>query len=419
MAARLRPGPEERGDPVRREIAGTTLEALRDQYRYDLFEDYLPFWEAHGIDHDLGGFMCAMDHDGSYLSTEKRVWFQGRGLWTYSFLYNEFGGDHYLDVARKAREFLVKHGRDAGGEWVTTLDREGKVAEPPGDMEYAGMFVAEGLQEYYRATGHRPSLDLAVDCVDHSLGILDDPKRDIPQFYVPRSYPGMRILGYEMLTIRVLTQLLQQISIPRFEERVAQAVDAVVNRFWNPAYRLTNEVLDHDYERPDDDNEDFIYHGHAIESSWMVLHEALRVKDRAVFDLVGERIERYLEVAWDDVYGGLFRGMRVSGTPTFDKTLWVQEEALIGTMILMEHTDLEWPAWWFDRIFRFVQETFPLKRVGYPMWAFATDRKGAIEPHTDRKENYHHPRHLMLNLLAIERMIERGGKVTEFREQAP
>jgi len=36
----------------------------------------------------------------------------------------------------------------------------------------------------------------------------------------------------------------------------------------------------------------------------------------------------------------------------------------------------------------------------------------SFEPHTGRAENFHHPRHLMLNLLSIERMIERNGKVS-------
>ena len=54
---------------VSKEIAGMNLEALRDHYRHNLFEDYLPFWEAHGIDHELGGFMCALDHDGKQVNT--------------------------------------------------------------------------------------------------------------------------------------------------------------------------------------------------------------------------------------------------------------------------------------------------------------------------------------------------------------
>jgi hypothetical protein len=36
---------------------------------------------------------------------------------------------------------------------------------------------------------------------------------------------------------------------------------------------------------------------------------------------------------------------------------------------------------------------------------FVVDRKVTFEAHYDRIENYHHLRHLMLNLLALERMV--------------
>ena len=79
------------------------------------------------------------------------MWYQGRGLWVYSYLYNHFGGDQYLEIAKKTRDFLLRHGRDREGNWVVSLDREGRVTAPATRRGYAGMFVAEGLQEYARA----------------------------------------------------------------------------------------------------------------------------------------------------------------------------------------------------------------------------------------------------------------------------
>ena len=41
------------------------------------------------IDHELGGFMCSVEiESGKSNSTDKRAWYEGRGMWTYSFLYN-------------------------------------------------------------------------------------------------------------------------------------------------------------------------------------------------------------------------------------------------------------------------------------------------------------------------------------------
>lgn len=399
---------------VRKEIAGMTLEALRDHYRHNLFEDYLPFWEAHGIDHELGGFLCGLDHDGKLVNTEKTGWYLGRGLWVYAFLYNRFGGDRYLEIAKKAYEFTVRHGQDAKGDWVAVLSREGRVIRPADGVGYANAFIAEGLYEYHRASGDRTALELSFKTFWRAMETFDDPRRDTPQTYIPRSYPGMRPMGYEMVTLRAGTQVLEETVEPRIEERVSRSVDAIMNKYWNPEYGLNNEALTHDYTRPNDENEDFVYLGHAIETFWMVLAEALRRKDRALFDLAAERMRRHLEVAWDDVYDGLFRAMKVHGAFTFDKVLWLQEEALIGLMILLEHTDLEWPEQWFSRLFRYVGEKWSLKPHGYAGWIEAGDRKVTFRPHASRKENYHHPRYLMLNLLAVERMIGRKGAVSTF-----
>jgi hypothetical protein len=72
----------------------------------------------------------------------------------------------------------------------------------------------------------------------------------------------------------------------------------------------------------------------------------------------------------------------------------------------------------FGKMFTYVQDKYPLQRHGYPLWIISADRKVTFEanrpvgpsfPQGQRVENYHHPRHFMLNLLSLDRMIRRGG----------
>jgi hypothetical protein len=72
----------------------------------------------------------------------------------------------------------------------------------------------------------------------------------------------------------------------------------------------------------------------------------------------------------------------------------------------------------FGKMFVYVRDKYPLQRYGYPLWIIRGDRKVTFEPRPlegppfseeQRVENYHHPRHLMLNLLSLDRMIRRGG----------
>jgi N-acylglucosamine 2-epimerase len=69
-------------------LATAELHQLRSQHEYDLYEDFLPFMEKYIIDHENGGFMCTTDRDGTRISTDKSQWYEGRGIWVYSYLYN-------------------------------------------------------------------------------------------------------------------------------------------------------------------------------------------------------------------------------------------------------------------------------------------------------------------------------------------
>ena len=81
---------------------------------------------------------------------------------------------------------------------------------------------------------------------------------------------------------------------------------------------------------------------------------------------------------------------------------------------MIEHTGALWARDWFSRTWNYVQERFSLKKYGSPIWIYAADRQVTYEEFQRRPkriENFHHPRHLMLNLLSLERMIKRGVKV--------
>ena len=71
----------------------------------------------------------------------------------------------------------------------------------------------------------------------------------------------------------------------------------------------------------------------------------------------------------------------------------------------------EWPSIWFGRLFDYVEEKFALRRHGYPLYMSGGNRKVTYQPHVGRKENYHHPRCVMRNLLAVERLLNNGGRI--------
>jgi len=414
-------------------LAGLSLEQLRELYRRYLFDDFLPFMDKYVIDHQYGGFMCNTDRNGVNVTTTKTTWFEGRGIWVYSFLYNNFGKqEKHLEVARKSVEFILKQQPSGENLWPARYARDGKPLTPPATEIYGDIFVAEGLAEYSRATGEEKYWEQAKEIVLKCQRIYDraDYEPNIVAEYggpKPFPFPGARIQGVAMVMLRIISQMFQRRADSELEKILAQSVDAILNRHYNPAFQLNNELLNHDYSRPANELSEFVYTGHSIETLWMVLAEAVRTQNRQLFHTAAERFQRHIEVAWDPVYGGVFRSLNNvdQNVWTLDKVLWEQEEVLIGTLCMVENAGSPWAREMFGKMFAYVRDKFPLQRYGYPLWIVQGDRKVTFDnsapkgppfPEEQRVENYHHPRHLMLNLLSLERMIRRGGAPGLFGE---
>lgn len=413
-------------------IGGRTLDDLIARYRYDLFDDFLPFMDQHVIDHEYGGFMTDTDRSGKQVTTNKRTRYEGRGIWVYSHLYRTLAReDRYLETARKSVEFLLRAEPPAGALWPSSFSREGRPIEDEGMLiagkrfksgteVYDDLFVAEGFTAYAMASGKEEFLARAAAILERCEKLYDDPQYapSAPLVYyggaeMP-SLPGCRLLGVWMVTLRLATQLLEAAANERARAAADRCIEAIMQRHYNPDFDLQVEVLNHDFSTPGNLYAQLAYTGHAIETLWIVMDEALRRKDETLFNEAARRFRRHLDVAWDDVYQGWFRGCRnvEENNWILDKALWVQEEALVGLTMIAEHTGAEWAKEWLRRGYPYVIENFPLARHGFALWDIYPDRRVRFVEKYERIENYHHPRHLMLNLNALRRIKERGGAIS-------
>lgn len=388
------------------------FEDLRRQYESDLFGRYLPFLDRHVVDHRNGGFLCHTTPFGERISTAKRIWYQGRGLWVYSFLYNNFGRDtRYLDIARQTLGLILKSRPAAADEsWPIEVDELGDPATPPDPEIYSDLFIAEGLAEYSFATGDEASWRQSVELIHKSIRRYDQPDYfpAIGETYLGPTaspLPGARVLGAWMVLLRLTTQMLRMRPGADLEAISNRALDAILGYHLNPRFQLLNELLNHDLSRPGGDYEQLVYAGHAIETLWMVMDEALRRGDRQLFDRAASLFRRHVELAWDHVYGGLYCNLRHVDNNTWelDKVLFPQQEALIGLLMLVEHGGSAWAVERFQELNTWAHEKYPLTAHGSPIWQITGNRFVDFIPDATRVENYHHPRFLMLNLLALKR----------------
>ena len=432
--------PKADASPVK--LAGLTLEELREEHRYWMLDDFVPFMDKYVVDHDLGGFMCTVDRDGTQLDSKKTTWYEGRGIWTYSYLYNKVEQNPaYLEIARKSVEFISKQNPEGKELMPAAYTKEGKPLGGPDPVFYGAVFVANGFQEFSKIKGNERYWDIAkrillncVDIYDNRPGYGDIPAGPslvalsaraaqvrsagpVPPAAPEVIVPGVerpRQCGHWMVLLNCAQQMLETHPDAEIETIARRSVEAVMDRHYNPEYGLVNEQVNHDLSRIEGEHGQ-VATGHGPETLWMVLYEAVRTKDKPLFDRAAGYLERSAEVFWDDVYGGMLAGLDHVDLNIWNvrqKSLWLQQEFLIGFLSVIEHTGAQWAKDWYAKLHEYLMAKFPLKQYGFPIWIAYADRKITFVRHYDRCEHFHHPRYLMQNMLALDRMIARKGEVS-------
>jgi len=408
-----------------RKLAGLALPALRDRFHEDLFNSMLPFWDEHGVDREHGGIYCFLDYDGTCVDSRKFLWFQGRGIWIYSYLYNHFGQNpSHLEIARSIKDFVLEHAIQSDGWWADLLSREGKILKPFSGDVYGMYFVAEGLQEYARAARDEEDLETAVKLVKKLHRLLD--RADFQHPGTPG--PGVRPQGFWMVNLRIATQVLRQRDDQEFSAIADQCLEAIIDKHYNPAIGLNNEDLHFDFSRVEGEERKSLL-GHSIETLWMVMDEALRRNDESLWLLCANRIHRHMEVGWDHVYGGLSHRVNVDaggyewppeqpvgtdyefrfvGEYHYMKSMWSLTEVLVAALKVFERTGAAWAARFFDLAQESIDTQFSMKEEGLAGFVLFGDRQVTRPAHVARQDNYHPPRQLMLNLQSLDRMLQAG-----------
>ncbi len=419
-------------------LAGMSLPELRQTFYEELFKVQLPFWDKNGIDHEFGGIMCSLDYDGTLVNTDKLMWFQGRAMWVYSFLYNHFGQNaQCLEIARQTKEFVFRYAQQPDGWWAEKLTRQGKIVKPFGGDIEGIYFIAEGLQEYAVAAQDDKAWEMACELLKKLFRYFNRPEfrysgPDFPE--LKPDGPCVRPQGTWMLNLGIATQILQRGNDAEIAAIADYSVDAIVKHHYNPEIGLNTEMLYFDFTRPKSEERKSRV-GHCIEVLWMVMDEADRRGDRALWELCAERIHHHLDVGWDHVYGGICQWVNVDqggyqwppetpvgtdfafrfvGEYNYMKTLWGMNEVLVATLKVYERTGAEWAARYFEMAYLVIVEKLSQRKRGLPGYTLFADRHFTPQAHVARQDNYHPLRQLMLNILLLDRWIARR-KVTNLR----
>jgi hypothetical protein len=277
------------------------------------------------------------------------------------------------------------------------------------------------LQEYAAAADDEEALQTALDLFFRLSRFVEQPDFQHPGTPVA----GVRPQGFWMVNLRIATQILQQIQDPQIELIAERSLEAIVEKHFNPEIGLNNELLHFDFSRVEGEERKCLF-GHSIETLWMVMDEALRIDDRALWDLCADRIHHHLEVGWDHVFGGLSHMVNVDaggyvwpperpvgtdydfrfiGEYQYMKSMWALTEVLIATLNVFELERAAWASRFFGLAQTAIDEKFSMAAEGLAGYVLFGDRQVTRPPNVARQDNYHPPRQLMLNIQSLDRML--------------
>ncbi len=333
-------------------------------YRDGLLQDTLPFWVNHCVDREYGGFMFALDRDGSVLDTDKGMWQQGRFTWTLANLYNSVEPrEEWLELAKHGVDFIRKYGFDDDGRMFFHVTRDGRPVRKRRYI-FTETFGVVALAAYAKASGDKQAGQEALDLFNLIVKYLTTPELTPPKFY-PETRAG-KALAVPMIMI-VTTQILREtIGEPEFcNDWIDTCIAEIERDFMRPEFEAVHETVGPNGEFIDHFDGRMLCPGHAIEAAWFMLHEAKqRNNDPRLLKLGTTILDWMWEWGWDKEYGGILYYRDVKGLPVQEywhdmKFWWPQNEAIIATLLAYSLTGDEKYAQWHQMIHDWAYSHFP------------------------------------------------------------
>ncbi len=356
------------------------LKSLAGLYREELVDHVLPFWLEKSQDTEFGGYFTCLNRDGSVYDTDKFVWLQGREVWMFSMLYNNFEQrPEWLVCAQQGARFLLEHGHDGNYDFYFSLTREGKPLVHPYNI-FSNTFACMGFAQLAKATGDEKWAEAARKTFDRILQRRSNPK-GIWSKAVPGTRP-MKDFALPMIICNMALEVEEIIADPELIERTIQdCLHEVMDVFYQPQLGCMVENLSPDGSLLDCFEGRKINPGHDLEALWFIMNIGLRKNDRALIDRAADIALKVIDRGWDKEYGGVFYFMDRKGYPMQElewdqKLWWVHLESSVA-MLKAWHLTGRQECWdWFQRLHDYTWGHF--RDTEYPEWFGYLNRRGEV-----------------------------------------
>lgn len=332
------------------------LQKIKTEVREVLLRNIMPFWSGKMIDHEHGGFYGQIDGNNQIHPTaDKGGILNARILWTFSSAYLQEKNPLYLEMANRAKAYILAHFFDTefgGTYWKLSFD--GKPVDTKKQI-YSQAFFIYAFTEHFRASGDESSLQTAIELFrmieKHSFdtelnGYFEAYSRDWVLLedlrLSDKDENEKKTMNTHLHILEAYTNLYRVWKDDRLATQLRNLILIFIKKIVNPA---TNH-LDLFFDECWTSKSTIISYGHDIEASWLIDEAARVLGDEALLVKVQKICIAIAEAACEGLQpdGSLYYEMNVAiGHLDKDRHWWVQAEGVLGFLNAWELTGDE--AW--------------------------------------------------------------------------
>ena len=222
---------------------------------------------------------------------------------------------------------------------------------------------------------------------------------------------GMKSLGVAMIFGFFFHVLGKQLDCKDMLDAGLTLAGEILADFYRPELGVVLEFVDTGgHANTQLDKGRICVPGHVLEAMWFLISIFEVYHDKKAILTCCELIKRHLELAWDEVYGGLKLAIDVQGlepvswTTPDCKPWWVQLEALVATTLAYIHTRDGSFIIWHEKIKQWAYNNYPQAAGEWTQWL---DRKGNKQHSVALpvKDPFHLPRAMIYLIDLFDRRI--------------
>ncbi|MDR2057388.1 MAG: AGE family epimerase/isomerase [Dysgonamonadaceae bacterium] len=325
------------------------METFRLELHNELVNNILPYWIKNMVDGENGGFYGRIDgNERLHKHANKSIVLNARILWTFSAAYRLEKNSQYLEIAKRAYQYILDYFTDkeyGGVYWE--VDSKGNPVNLR-KQTYAQGFALYGYSEFYRATGKPEALEISI-----ALFRLIEKQAHDPVYggYLEAFQRDWQAIGDMRLSekdaneaksmnthlhiLEPYTNLLRVWKDPDLIKAQKELIQIFCHHIIHPETHHLNLFFNEQWEV----KSSLVSYGHDIEAVWLLYEAAETLNDEILLKRIKPLVIQLIEAAYE--------GIREDGSLIYeaermhvdaDRHWWVQAEAVAGSVYAYQIT---------------------------------------------------------------------------------